>query len=207
MAKQKKMLKQMEIFDTVTAANLSPNSYYILCSMRDSVSPLQVNIHQELRMLIAREWITENAESAIGAPYSLTPKAMTLIDSLEKLFVLKKSVTSSQLMGEDAKTNITKYNEMFPNIKLPTGKAARAAYGNLEKNFRWFFENHKYDWKTIFKATAQYVNEYQQNNYKYMRTSQYFIRKNSLSDLADRCENLNTGGDQVMATRHATKVV
>ena len=207
MGKQKKMLKQMEIFDEVTAANLTPNAYYILCSMKDSVSPLNVNIHQELRLLLAKEWLKENEESTIGPPYSLTPKAITLIDKLEKLFILKKSVTSSQLMGEDAKTNIAKYNKMFPNIKLPTGKAARAAYGNLEKNFRWFFENHKYNWETIFKATAQYVNEYQQNNYKYMRTSQYFIRKNQLSDLADRCENLNTGGNQIMTTKHATKVV
>jgi hypothetical protein len=207
MAKQKKILKQMKIFDAVTKEGLAPNSYYVLCSIRESVLPSEINIHRELKSLVEHEWIKENDESAIGAPYSLTPKAVTLIDKLEKLFILKKSLTSSQLMGEDAKANITKYNEMFPNVKLPTGKAARAAYGNLEKNFRWFFENHKYEWDVIFKATAQYVNEYQQNNYKFMRTSQYFIRKNHLSDLADRCENLNTGGDQVIATRHATKVV
>ena len=197
----------MELFDEVTAKGLTPNQYYLLCSIRDSVSPLHTNLHQELRVMVAEEWLLHNETNALKAPYLLTPKAITLVDTIEKLFYLKKTETSVQLMGQDAKTNIAKYNEMFPNIKLPTGKAARAAYGNLEKNFRWFFENHKYDWDTVFKATIQYINEYQQNNWKYMRTSQYFIRKNHLSDLADRCENLKTGGDQVMQTRHATKVV
>ena len=207
MAKEKKILKQMKIFDAITKEGLAPNSYYVLCSINASVLPLKINITQEVNLLIEHEWLKETKASVIEAPYTLTPKAVALIDKLEKLFILKKNLTSSQLMGEDVKANITKYNEMFPNVKLPTGKAARAAYGNLEKNFRWFFENHKYKWDVVFKATAQYVNEYQQNNYKFMRTSQYFIRKNHLSDLADRCENLNTGGDQVMVTKHATKVV
>ena len=189
----------MEMFDEMSAHGLSPNQYYLLCCMRDSMSPLKINLHLEHRALLANKWITENNK--------LTPKAVTLVDKLERLFSLKKAMTSNQLLGQGFKENIIKYVEMFPNIKLDSGKAARSAYGNLEKNFRWFFENHSYSWELIFRATAKYVNEKQKVNWKFMRTSQYFIRKNQLSDLADYCEMIRTGGDQEPETRHTIKVV
>ena len=97
-------------------------------------------------------------------------------------------------MKDKFEQNIKAYNEMFPNQKLPSGKAARSAPGNLEKNFRWFFDNFKYDWELVLQATGVYINEHQKNNYLYMRTSQYFIKKDGLSDLADLCENIINGG-------------
>lgn len=200
MAKKKTLLKQMEMFDEMSAQKLSPNQYYLLCCIRDAVTPLKINIHLELRSLAASGFIT--------ADNKLTPQAVTLIDKLEKLFRLKKTVTSNQLMGSGFKDNIKTYVEMFPNIKLPSGKAARSAPSNLEKAFRWFFENHKdYDWKTIFRATAHYINEQQIKQWKYCRTSQYFIRKDGMSDLADRCQLILTDGDQEEKKLHSTRVV
>lgn len=196
---QKKLLLQMEMFDEMSRYNLSPNQYYLLCCIRDSVTPLKINMHLELRNLVSNEWLTKDNK--------LTPKSITLIDKLEKLFSIQKKKTSSQLMGKGYKENVTKYKEMFPNIKLPTGKAARSAAGNLEKTFRWFFENFDYSWDTIFSATAHYINKYQKVEWAYMRTSQYFIRKDNISDLADYCDIVLTGGDDEEIRRHATKVV
>lgn len=110
-------------------------------------------------------------------------------------------------MGKGYKENVNKYKEMFPNIKLPNGKPARSATGNLEKTFRWFFENFDYSWETIFKASGYYVNKYQKVEWKFMRTSQYFIKKDGLSDLADFCEIVLTGGDDDEIRRLVTKVV
>jgi len=196
---KKELLHQMEMFDEMTTAGLTPNQYYLLCCIRDSVTPLKMNMHLELRNLKHGGWI--NGEN------KLSPQAMTMIDQLEKLFKINKRKTSSQLMTDDFKLNIVKYKEMFPNIKLPSGKAARSASGNLEKNFRWFFENYDFKWPLIFEATARYCNEHQSNNWKYMRTSQYFIRKDSLSDLADYCEMVATGGDDEVKPTHEVKVV
>ena len=97
-------------------------------------------------------------------------------------------------MDKEYKENIEVYKKMFPNMRLPSGKAARSAFGNLEKNFRWFFENYTYTWQIILKATAFYVSEHETKGWKYMRTSQYFIRKDSLSDLADFCEIVQSSG-------------
>jgi len=196
---KRKMLQQMEMFDEMTTAGLTPNQYYLLCCIRDSVTPLKMNMHLELRNLKHNAWI--NSEN------KLSPQAMTMIDQLEKLFKINKRKTSSHLMTDDFKLNIVKYKEMFPNIKLPSGKAARSASGNLEKNFRWFFENYDFKWSLIFEATARYCNEHQNNNWKFMRTSQYFIRKDSLSDLADYCEMVATGGDDEVKPTHEVKVV
>ena len=52
-------------------------------------------------------------------------------------------------------------------------------------------------------ATKMYVEQYQLKNYEYMRTSQYFIRKQNNSDktfesdLANFCEEYLNGEDTV----------
>ena len=66
--------------------------------------------------------------------------------------------------------------------------------------FRWFFETYNYDWETIFQATQKYVAEYESKNYEYMRTAQYFLRKQNVdkswdSDLAIYCEYLKDNPD------------
>jgi hypothetical protein len=198
--KNKNLLKQIEMFDTIIENGISPNQYYLLCCIRDSIKPNKINIHLELRNLQGGEWLDGNNK--------LTPKSITLIDSLEKLFNIKKKNTSTELMTKDYKEYIEAYNKTFPNRKLPSGKAARSATGNLEKAFRWFFENHKYEWPLIIEATMRYINDQEANNWKFCRTSQYFIRKDNLSDLADLCEAIKTGGyEDREKNTHTIKVV
>lgn len=189
----------MEIFDLVSEKGLTPNQYYLLCSMRDSVTPVKINIHLELRHLISEQWVTKDNK--------LTAKAHVLIDSIERLFIVAKKKTSLQLMGQDFKQNIITYRDKFPNKKLPSGKAARSSPKNLETVFRWFFDNYNYDWDTIFKATDVYVNECLEKGDKFMRTSQYFVRKNNLSDLADMCEAISTDGYTEAKANFNTRVV
>ena len=203
--KKNALLKQMEFFDEMSKNDLTPNQYYLLCCIRDGVSSLLINTHLEVRNLNNKDWLMQDDKSAIG--YKLAPKAHTLIDQLESLFKIKKKATTKQLLKSGYKENIQAYREMFPNQKLPSGKAARSAAGNLEKAFRWFFENFDYEWEVILKATAVYINEHQKNNYLYMRTSQYFIRKDNLSDLADICDNILSGGYQEEKKLYSVKVV
>ena len=60
--------------------------------------------------------------------------------------------------------------------------------------------NHTYDWETVLMATKKYLDEYEANGYKYMRTSQYFIRKQEpdrswSSELANYCDMYLNGTD------------
>jgi translation initiation factor 2 beta subunit (eIF-2beta)/eIF-5 len=116
-------------------------------------------------------------------------------------------------MGEDFDKRIDEYLEIFPKFKLPSGKYARTDKKNLENNFRWFFENHNYDWETVINATKMYVDEYERQGYKYMRTSQYFIRKQNSaeksfeSELANYCEVYQNGGGDYTETHFSERVV
>ena len=70
-----------------------------------------------------------------------------------------------------------------------------------ENAFRWFFQQYDYDWDTIITATVRYVNEYELNGYKYMRTSVYFIKKQNLdkstdSELANYCHMIQNGVEE-----------
>lgn len=184
----------MEMFNLMTKEGLTPNQFYLLASMTESISPPHINIHQELRELVQKAWVDDKNK--------LQPKAFTLIQQVEGFFKVQKKKTSIQLMGDDFNVNIGKYQLLFPRVKLPSGKAARSAQSNVETNFRWFFEKHQFSWDTVLKATSMYIDEYERKSpaYMYMRTSAYFIRKTELdksivSDLANYCEIVESGED------------
>jgi len=187
----------MDLFNLILKEKLSPDEFYTLFCMQESISPLGINIHKELRTLMTGGWIIKK-----GDDYKLTPASVSLIQQVEGFFKVQKKKTSNQLMGSDYNKNLEAYQLIFPKKKLPSGKAARSALSNVETNFRWFFEKHNYSWETILKATAMYLDEYERKSppYLYMRTSAYFIRKTELdksivSDLANYCDIVESGDD------------
>lgn len=173
-------LLQRELFDEIVKHKLSPNQYYILCCIRDGFDARRVNAPLNTRHLIQDGWLTKE--------YALTPQSHTLINQLDKMYALANKLSPTRLMGADYKEKIDKYRELFPNIKFPSGKPARSASKNLETAFTWFFKKYRYDWDTVFRATVKYLDKHERENWKYCRTSQYFIRKDDLSTLADTCD-------------------
>ena len=180
-----------EIFNKLIKEKLTPNSLYVLYCIKQRISISKiVSDSLEINKLKADSWLTEDLE--------LSNKSLIFIEELNAYFRKSKKKTSSDLMGNDFDTYIKKYNEIFPSKKLGSGKYARTNTKNLEAGFRWFFNTYNYDWKTILQATQKYVEEYKMKNYEYMRTSQYFIRKQGSdksfeSDLATHCDMLNEG--------------
>ena len=87
---------------------------------------------------------------------------------------------------------------MFPKKKLPSGKLARNNVNTLIDNFKWFFSTYDYTWDDILNATKLYIKEYRNNDWQYMKTSQYFISKQDkhkvkVSELADYCDMIRDG--------------
>lgn len=180
----------MEMFNMIIEKDLSPNQFYILCCMQQSISPNNVNLHQELRLLQDKEYLDKDN--------NLQPKAISTIAKIDSFFKIHKKKTNNQLLGIDFAKKIAEYNELFPKKKAGSGKYMRSSPKNLEANFRWFFENFTYSWETILKATEMYLTKQRDDNYKYTRTSMYFIRKQdsskiASSDLADYCEIVESG--------------
>jgi hypothetical protein len=183
------MLKQTEIFNFITDYGISMNQFYILSCIQESVEPLKINLQLEKRHLFADGWLTIDSQ--------LTEKSKILITEIEQALNTKKiSRSLSKLMGDSYMENIIKYRKMFPKRVLPSGKAAWSSPVNLEQVFTWFFKKYKYDWLTIFKATQMYLEKQNRENWKYCRTSQYFVKKDDSSDLADMCEVIKTGASK-----------
>jgi hypothetical protein len=175
-----------EIFKRLVDENLSPNTYYVLHCIKEKIVPSNfVNKEIESKRLQSDQWVTENLQ--------LTSKSLIFMEEINGYFKKTKKKASKDLMGKDFLSNIQEYVEIFPNRKLSSGKYARVNPKNLEAPFKWFFETYDYSWETILKATQKYVTEYEIRDYEFMRTAQYFIRKQNIdksfeSDLATYCE-------------------
>ena len=182
-----------EIFTKIIENRLTPNTFYVLYCIKENIIPDKfINKELECTRLKNDLWITNNLE--------LTSKSIIFIAEIEGYFKKSKKLTSKELMGDNFMLNIQAYVNIFPNKKLSSGKYARVPAKNLESGFRWFFETYDYDWETIFQATQKYVGEYESKNYEYMRTAQYFLRKQNVdkswdSDLATYCEYLKDSPD------------
>ncbi len=117
-----------------------------------------------------------------------TDKAKEVLADLTKLFKLKPEKITIDISVDMA----NQYNELFPEMKLPSGKYARCNEREVVNAFQWFFKNYpKYnDWNIIFKATDIYLTERESKNWEFTRRSMYFIRKtfpdrSVVSDLAE----------------------
>jgi len=170
---------------------------------RENLSPIYINIHQELRVLESAGFI--NSEQV------LQPKAMSLVAKVESFFKIHKKKTGSQLMGKEFQDNIIKYNETFPSKMAGSKKYMRSNIKSVETNFRWFFETYQYTWEQILTATEKYIGQQLRENYKYTRTSMYYIKKQEkgtiVSDLADWCEMVISGVDENNNGTFSEKVV
>tara|TARA_R110002020_G_scaffold431389_1_gene641389 strand:+ start:2729 stop:3316 length:588 start_codon:yes stop_codon:yes gene_type:complete len=175
-----------DVFNRLIKNEIAPNTYYVLHCIKNKIIPHKsINKSLEVKRLKEDGWLKDNLE--------LTSKSIIFIEEITGFFKKSKKKTSKNLMGDNFIENIKSYVQIFPNKKLPSGKYARVNPKNLENSFRWFFENYNYDWNIIFKAALSYVKDYEVRNYDYMRTSQYFIRKQNPdktwdSELANFCE-------------------
>jgi len=182
-----------EMYKILIRNKISPNGLYLLYNIKEKTSTPIINTENVKKLLIKNNWLDANNK--------LTDKSKRLLIEVEGLFKKVKKQTSDKIMGNNYNDKINEYNQLFPKMKLPTGKAARSSINNLENAFRWFFQNHNYDWETIFKATNAYLIERKLQNWKFTRNSQYFIRKQAVdktweSSLADWCLMIEDGIDE-----------
>lgn len=173
-------------FSKLADYNISPNQFYVLYCIRHGLTAKNVNLMLEMRVLRSMHYLDKKN--------ALTESAVALIEELV-------STSKAKLVKKEIKVEgdmVDKYIELWPTVKLPSGKYARCAKKNLEASFKWFFANHKFTWDTVLKATAMYIDEYEATGYKYMRTSQYFIKKSDTdksvnSELANYCSLVESG--------------
>jgi hypothetical protein len=205
----KKSLEMMEMFHLIREKELSPNQFYLLCCLKENEASKFINVHQELRSLVTDGWITEDEHKV---NYKLSVEAITFVNQVEALFSITKKKTNNQIMGQDYASKVLEFLDIFPKIKLPSGKFARSDKKNIEMALRWFIQTYSYDWTIILNATKMYVDDYERANYKYMQTSQYFIRKQNpdkswASELANWCAQAESGPSDNQEKYFSEKVI
>jgi hypothetical protein len=144
-------------------------------------------------------------ENLCDSDGELTPTGILVYNDIPKSKLPKVKVELTEDM-------VQKYLDIFPKIKLPSGKQARADKRNIRVNFDWFFKTYSYDWETVIKATSHYVDEYERKNYMYMKTSQYFISKmnpdkSRESELANYCSMIINNDYEDTSNHFSDKVV
>ena len=183
----------IKLVDLLGELTISPNQYYLLWCMQNKIHPKNINVQLELRVLVNEEYVKD---------LKLTQKAKDLLSDDS----IKVKIPDSLL------DNIDKYLNIFPKGKLPSGKPARVNKRNIEEAFKWFFKSYKYEWSTILAATEYYVDSFEKDNFKFMRNSQYFIRKQNSdkswdSELANCCDIILNGDDQAESPHFSERVV
>lgn len=202
------MLLQKELFDIIERKGLTPSQYYALLCVHTGKQSKTVDTKKILRTLPSH-WVIVT----IGEDYILTTRAKKLIREVEKIFTDKSTNAAASVIGEDYEARLLEYLHTFPAIKLGSGKYARTTVNNLKAAFKWFFKNYDYDWDTVIAATELYVETFARNNYKFMRTSQYFIRKQEpdksyISELAEYCETILNGDyEDIGSVKFSSNVV
>lgn len=180
-------------FNKIQSYGITPNECLFLFSIKERVTVKYLEGNESIN-LILKKLIDSDGDGRIN----LTDAGKRIVRDLEVFYTKKTTQTNIQLMGKHFKEKVNAYRELFPRKKLPSGKLARNNVNTLIDNFRWFFSTYDYTWDDVLKATQEYIKEYRNNDWQYMKTSQYFISKQDkhkvkVSELADYCDMIRDG--------------
>lgn len=195
------------IHQEILNQKLTPNQFFLLLNIRENNMEYIISDIRDHNTLLEMKLVTMTPQGG-HMQFEMTKEGEAVLKKVEKLFSPQKKGTPAQILGDGYQEKIQQYLEIFPKIKLPSGKAARSDKKNVETALAWFVSTYDYSWDIILKATQNYVAEYELKNYMYMQTSQYFIRKQQSdkswgSELANRCSEIATGS--VIATENHFK--
>jgi len=192
-----------EYYEYLNEIGITPNAFHVLWCINNVHKSILANPTTEIRILTANEFITKD--------FKITEKGSEVLVNGENLIYNSKKPFKNAVIIENLSDNVDKYVSIFPAGKLPSGKAARVNKKTLSDAFTWFFKNYNYDWDTILRATFYYVETYEKDKFRFMKNSQYFIRKQNTdkswdSELADYCQII-LSGEQEESNHFSDKVV
>lgn len=197
-----------DVLKTLKSEDLDINQLFILLALyKNNISILDIydNDNADKEVLIFQyqklyiHGFIESHENDENL-YRLTSKGKLFI---EEILPFMEGTPDSIESKSEFKDLCKSYLEIFPKIKLPSGKYARANIVEIEKKMKTFIHTYKSRFRTdygfvlthddILQATKIYVERFSKVNYNFMVTSSYFIQKNEKSALADEIVALKQG--------------
>jgi hypothetical protein len=165
-------MKIVDLYDKIYKLGLTPDEYFLLYFMVHGLNQTSYNSKDVILKRLKIKKFIDRKNNILVDPQILEES----FDFSGKIF--------------DFSSQITKYINLFPAMRLPSGSMARQNFNQIKSRFQLFFLDYNYDWETIYKATKNYIDYYKTKNYEYMRDSYYFIYKDNNSDLALECESV-----------------
>jgi hypothetical protein len=184
-----------QLFQECLKHQITPNQLFLLYFFKNKVSPPLINIEEELQVCKDRNLITYDNK--------LSDSAEIILTDCELLFKKTKAKPTSDVLGENYKEKVKAYRELFPTGQHPTlGYTFRSSVEDLTPRFAWFFNKYKdFTWDLVLKATDVFIKKAEQNSYRGLGKSNYFIQKTDkesntiTSPLADMCQDILDGAE------------
>lgn len=177
---------------------MPPNQLFFLDCCRHNISPGKL-INADAERMVAQ------ACGYLDHAGALTQKAIDILNSMETEVKAKKTKNIQDILGEDYLDKIKEYREYFPGQRLSHGELARQSVNELKEKFVWFFKTYTdYDWDIVLDAAKYYTILKERENFQYMTTSAYFIKKTdpktkeTSSKLADFCQLIMDSPDVLL---------
>lgn len=195
-------MRQMMII--LNKYEITPNQAVLLWYLREGEVPKDRALNLEVPMLKSKGLIVPRNNK-----WTLSTLAIEILDKIDPCF--KKTKALPVKVDPEMDSMILKYLELWPDGKLGSGKRAKSNPRNLKVNFIWFFKNYKYTWQTVLSATELYLEEQMLENYKFTRTSQYFISKSinnqaRESELANYCQRIIDGDINIESSNFSENI-
>jgi hypothetical protein len=147
------------------------------------------------------------AKGLIDSKSELTAQGTKILNEFETYLVKRKKKITEAVLGPDFLEKVKEYREAWPSKRLPSGELARQSVNELKDKMVWFFKTYpEYDWDLVLDATDYYNILFEKQQYKYMVTSSYFIKKTdpiskeTRSKLADFCQEILDNPDILKQT-------
>ena len=166
---------------SIIESKLTPNEYVVLLHFRNGIKDqLWFEYESILEQLKSKKYLNDDE--------SVTSKTLKLFDA----DVLDISYHENKTLEDKALTLSTlKFIQIFPPIILPSGVHARGGMTTVKTRLKSFISTFGFDWDIIYQAANNYVNRYEQQNYKYMKNCPNFIfNKDGESTLALECDTV-----------------
>lgn len=203
------LILNIEVLKSIKEERININQLFILFALyNDSIDLLNIydeeSLNEEVLIFDYQDLIIHGFLK-VGEEYlyALTEKGELLV---EYLYTLMDVHSSEDNQEKSIRKLCQEYLNLFPKIKLPSGKYARVSILEIEKKMKVWLKinkplfkkeyNHKLENSDILKATKEYIDRYSKQGYKFMVTSSYFIQKNEKSPLSDEILAIIQGLDK-----------
>lgn len=130
---------------------------------------------------LTKKGLVEESANALG--FELTPNGKLFVEHLDSMNKPPKKEGVSEWFDE--------WLDLFPAGVKTGGKLVRSDAKACLKKMETFVKERGFSKDVIMQATKEYLEEFEANNYAFVKSATYFIDKRGEgSELAARCENL-----------------